>query len=232
MTSDAKQDCEHPNVGFTAWMVVAWSMAGGILLGGVYVAFLTATNRMSAASQIPVMTLFFATGAVLGFLHGSFLGYLGRPREMDHADVLKGLGLGILGAIPGLGIAWVLTLWIGITAAASSSFSTTVGIAAGWIGGAAVCGWAVQRGWCAARNLWEHWADARLGGSLLAGTFLLLSAAFAVARPEIWWTDVRVTQTGAVLLALGATVWIGGPLVALTLKLVHHRTQDRKVESG
>lgn len=221
---------EHPNLGFTAWMVVAWTMAGGILLGGVYVAFLTATNRMSAAGGIPVMSLFFGAGALLGFIHGALLGFLGRPQELDRADALKGLALGILGSVPGLGLAWVLTLWIGITVVAPSRVLSTAGIVAGWLGGGATCLWAVQMGWHAVRNLADHWADARLGGSLLAGTFLLLSAAFAVIQPEIWWTNVRVTRVGAVLLALGATVWIGGPLVILGLTLLEQQKADRKLE--
>lgn len=231
MTSDAKEPGNHPNLGFTAWMVVVWTMAGGILLGGVYVAFLTATNRMSPAGQIPVMAFFFITGAFLGFLHGSLLGYLGRPPELDHPEALKGLALGAAGAVPALGVAWVVTMWIGLTAAAGYGFWSIVGIAAGWLGATAICAWAVQRGWCAVKNLWQHWGDARLGGSLLAGTFLLLSAIFVIAKPTIWWTEVRVTQTGAVLLALGATVWIGAPLVIVALKLFHHRNANHELES-
>lgn len=234
MTTEASNSAEHRNPGFVAWMVVAWSMAGGILLGGVYVAFLTSTSRMSTVGQIPVMTLFFATGSLLGLLHGSILGYLGRPRDVDRATALRGLALGALGAVPGLAVAWVLTLWIGITGAsrATRGLLPVVGIALGWVGGAAICYLAVRQGWQAARATLERWADARLGGSLLAGAFLLLSAAFLVVKPEIWFTEVRVTRAGAVLLALGATVWIGGPLVVLTLKLLRNRSLGREeVES-
>ena len=234
MTNERTEPSAAPNRRFTAWMVVLWSTAGGMALGGFWVTLLVTSGRVSAISQMPVMGVFFVMGALLGLLHGALLGYFGRPTVTDHRRALQGLALGTAGSVPALAVAWIFTLWIGLTTSASSVEGplVLVGIPVGWAGAVVVCLGAVQKGWLAVQNVLEHWSDARVAGSLLAGIFLLLAAVFLVVKPAIWWTDVRVSETGAVLLALGATVWIAGPLVVLTLKLVHTLPASRRAQSS
>lgn len=220
-TSNDPERRREWKLGLTGSLVVIWSMAGGIMLGGLYPAFLTATGRMSASGAMPVLTVLFSMGAVMGLLHGIFIAYLGR-RSRDRKAAVARLLRGVLTAVPAVALAWVVTLWMGLAgAAADVGLLTLLGALVGWIVGTAICCWAFRLGWEALRNLLRHWQDARIGGSLLVGTFLFLAALFVIQRPQIWWTEIRVTEVGAVLLALGATAWIGAPLLVLALKLVH-----------
>jgi hypothetical protein len=66
-------------------------------------------------------------------------------------------------------------------------------------------------------NLFARWPESRALLVVLGLLFLALLPFFLGARPEIWLLQVRPTGTAAVFMAVGATAWIGGPLVTLGL---------------
>jgi hypothetical protein len=79
---------------------------------------------------------------------------------------------------------------------------------------------AAEQGWSAARRLYE--LVERAGGEslLVAALYGGLLAVFLAERPQLWGLPVQVTPVGAVLLATGVTLWLAGPVVALSLALL------------
>lgn len=223
--AEAPTGLRLPTIGFTGRVAVVWTVASGILVGGLWTALLLLAHRASASSFLPMTSILCMAGAALGFLHGALLGYVGRPAGVDTRDAARSLALAVVWAIPGFLLAWGMALWISMTGAAMtlgrSSLIATVAV--GWLVGVGMCCWAAAEGYRAVRNACRRWADYRLGTGILLSTFAVLALSFAIVRPEIWGTDIRVTRVGAVLLALGATIWIAGPLVIIALHFFHRR---------
>lgn len=204
-------------------VALAWTMAGGVLAGGLFVTSVTLAGRLSSSIVVSSSTVLFALGATAGFVHGALLGYLGRGLECDGRSCLRTLAITALIAIPAGIAAWLLSVYVSLTAA---SIATGVPILvlpviAAWLGAAALCAWAAWEGWGALRNTFRRWPEYRAGTALLILVLVVLLPSFLSARPEIWFTDVRVSGLGAVLLAFGATVWIAVPVVVLLLHLLH-----------
>jgi len=71
---------------------------------------------------------------------------------------------------------------------------------------------------------WQRWPDLRIASIVISVVFAVLATVFVTSHPQIWWTDVRVTGAGALILALGATIWIALPVVVAGLSLMHRVT--------
>jgi hypothetical protein len=204
-------------------------MAGGILAGGMVVAWLTLTGQLSGFGLIRTSTGLFFFGVGFGFLHGAVLGWLGRPAGMGHPGARQSVGRGLLYAIPAMGLVWVLAGWISQTVVALYLDRTVAmaGVVVAWTAGAVICIWAVLHGWRALRNAYARWEDPALGTVLVAATFVALLLIFLADRPQIWGTPLRVGGMGAVLLAGGVTTWISGPGISLPLFLSRRIPEPR-----
>lgn len=206
-------------------VAISWCMAGGVVAGGLLVVSITLAGRLSAGGISVVAATLFVMGAAAGLVHGGLLGYLARDPGVPRKDAFRQLGLAALWLIPALALSGLAAMWMSLTAAALSGSlpaTATAGVAFGWMLGLALCAWAVAEGWMALSRAFRRWPDYRWGALILSGVFGVLVAIFHTVRPEIWFTDLRVTGFGAIFLALVATVWIGLP-VAIVLLRVWHR---------
>ncbi len=205
---------------------ISWAMGGGIVGGGPLVASVLMSGQASSSMLLTMTTLLFLIGGGLGLVHGALLGYLGRDTEMSSLEALESLVVGVFLAIPALVFAWLVAAWIAMTAPAlSMGEAMVVGIvAAGWVVGAAICCWGAWQGWQALQNILDRWPAHRPGVVILAVVLVFLLVSFLSWQPEVWGTDMRVTGVGALLLAIGATIWIAAPITALALWLLRIRT--------
>lgn len=218
-------------VGFVGRLLLAWTMAGGVLFGGMVQALMAITDPgRSTVDPVAGLSLFLF-GTVAGFAHGCMLAWFGRPRTVGPRVALRRLLHGWVLAFPGAAAAMFLSLSIAAGPAAWQANRT-----AGWVGSSvaavlalAVCLWASVLGVRALTNALQRWPDRRPGVLIAVVVFTALAALFLLQRPEIWWTDVRVTGLGAVLLALGVTIWIAVPFEVLVLNLLNRR-RSRRVE--
>lgn len=209
-------------IGLPGRVALTWAMAGGILLGGGVVAIMTLAGFMSAYGLFLTSTGLFAVGAVIGFIHGGVLGFVGRPSGLPKRSAAAGVAMAALYAIPGLAVAWLLAVWIAMTVVALylERIAPLAGVAVGWILGLLLVAVAVAFGVRALRNAYARWPEARAGTVLVAMTFAALLLTFLADRPELWGIRFRVTETGAVLLAAAVTLWVVGPVVSLALRLL------------
>jgi hypothetical protein len=210
------------SIGLTGRVAVTWSMAGGILLGGVLVALMTLTGRLSGHGIFMTSTGLFVIGALLGAAHGAALGLLGRPADVERHEALGSLGRAALYAVPGATVAWLLTVWIAMSAVASylDRPGPLVLVGAAWLGGGLLVAAATTFGVRALGNAYGRWPERQLGTVVVAGAFAALLLVFLADRPSIWLLRLRVTDVGAILSAGMLAIWVVGPLVTLALRLV------------
>lgn len=220
-------------VGFVGRLLVAWTMAGGVFFGGLLQAAMAIIDPgRSTVDPVAGLSLF-AFGAVAGFAHGCMLAWFGRPRTVGPRVAARRLAHGWVLTIPGTAVAMFLSLSI---AAGPAAFQA--GRVSGWIGSVvaavlalAICVWASRLGVRGLGNALERWPDRKPGVLIAVSAFLALAVVFLLQRPEIWWTDVQVTGLGAIILALGVTIWIAVPLEVLVLNLLHRgRGKEKGVE--
>ena len=193
-------------IGLHGRVAVTWAAAGGLLLGGFLVAFMTLSGRLSGHGLFFTVSGLFVIGAILGLAHGLVLGFFGRPEGTPPRAATGDLGRAVLYAIPALAVAWLLTIWIGMTMPAVILGRTFVA-------------WAAVYGWRALRNAYARWPERESGTALVAASFAGLIVLLLADQPEIWGMQLRVTETGAVLLAAALTFWVTGPAVTLALRL-------------
>lgn len=210
------------SIGLPGRVAVTWTMAGGVVLGGVLVAAMTLAGRLSGHGLFVTATGLFLIGSLLGALHGAVLGYLGRPAGMDRREALHCVGRAGMYAVPGSALAWLLTIWVAMTlvAAMTDGLGATVLVAVAWMGSAAVLAWAAVSGTRALVNAYARWPQRNLGTVVVAASFGALLIAFLADRPMMWLLRMRVTEVGAVLLAAAVTLWVVGPLVTVALRMI------------
>jgi hypothetical protein len=203
-------------------LAVSWAVAGGILVGGVVVAGMTLAGQLSGFGLLLTATGLFAVGAALGFVHGGLLGWVGRPEGMTRRQALRSLGMGLAFAVPALLVSWLVCGWIAMTSVAlySGKVAGLVGCGIAWLVGAALLYLGAEQGWDAVKRLYQSWSNARVASLLVAALYGGLLAVFIAERPQLWGLPVQVTPVGAVLLATGVTLWLAGPIVALSLALL------------
>jgi hypothetical protein len=215
-------------LGVEGRLVIAFTMAGGLMGGGLLVATATFSGSMTA-DALPSFFLF-VIGSVLGWVHAVLLGYTGREAGTSRQNVVSRILAGGAWSVPAL----LLALMAALGMALSGIFVRTGGVfalvmvALSWLVGTAICVWAVVVGFEAFRNAVVRYPEARLGSILLILLLLVLLFLFERSRPAIWGTDNRVTATGAAILAFGATIWIGAPVLFTFLHLIHGRISPKK----
>ncbi|HSM36150.1 MAG TPA: hypothetical protein VK837_07130 [Longimicrobiales bacterium] len=205
-----------------ARIVVAWTLAGGLVAGGLLVASVALVGGSSEHGSMTVTPLF-VLGALAGFVHGAVFGYLGRYPHESRLDALRSTTRGLLVAVPAAAVCWGLAIMIALSPAFASSRRWDLLGASGlaWLAGIGVACWAAYEGWRRMRRVFARWPEHRVGTLILLGVLTLLMSRFYAEHPTIWGTDLRVTGVGAFVLALGATIWIALPVVVLTLRLAH-----------
>jgi hypothetical protein len=227
MSARVKNTSDNPGksvpraIGLHGRVAVLSSMAGGIALGGVLVAAMTLGGQLSGHALFLNATGLFVVGALLGLAHGMVLGYFGRPAGTTPREALRDLGLGALYAVPGVAIAWLVAIWVAMTmiAAYTGRPGPLAAVALGWVGAGIILSVAVVHAWRAAQNAFARWPERTPGTVLAAASFAALLLIFLADRPEIWGLRLRLTETGAVLLAAFLTIWVAGPMVTLALRL-------------
>ncbi|MGD8278700.1 MAG: hypothetical protein PVH00_11765 [Gemmatimonadota bacterium] len=217
---------EPVRVGFVGRLLLAWTMAGGVVFGGFMSAVVALLDPGRSTVDAVAGLGLFGFGLVAGFAHGAMLAWFGRPRSTRAEEAVTRLVHGIVLAVPGTLVAAALSLSI-----ASGPAAWRAGRPAFWLGSGAaallslgVCAWASALGVRALRNALHRWPERRPGVTIAVLSLLFLVALFVLRRPEIWWTDIRVTSLGAVLLAVGVTIWVAVPLeVAVLHRLYRNR---------
>lgn len=210
-------------LGASGWgscrIALAWATSGGVAAGGALVAVITLGGGMSSGTAPSVSLILFLMGASAGLVHGSLFGYIARDLKRSRSEALRGILAAVVLAVPSLVVSWIAALWISLTAAAvrpAATFGTRVGVGIGWLIGLALFAWAAYEGVHALIRAFRRWPEYRIAAPVLSVIFAVLAVRFLTTRPEIWGTEVRVTGVGALVLALGATVWIAFP-VAIAL---------------
>lgn len=209
-------------IGLHGRVAVTFAAAGGILLGGVLVALMTLSGRMSGHGLFFTASGLFVIGAVLGLAHGLVLGFLGRPAGTEPRRAYGDLGRSLLYAVPAVAVAWLATVWVAMTSLAVylDRVVTWIGVGVAWIAALAFVLAAVRFGARALKNAYVRWPERRPGTALVAASFAALLVALLVDRPELWGLRLRVTETGAVLLAAALAFWVAGPTITLALRLM------------
>lgn len=218
-------------IGTTGRVTVSFTMAGGLMLGGVIVALRTLDGALSGHGIFMTASGLFVIGAALGALHGVVLGYFGREADVGSREALRRIGHALLYTIPGAAVAWLVTVWVGLTlvAAMGAAPGAVVLVGVAWLAAIAILAWAAVQGRRALANAYRRWPDPVLGTALTAAVFGALLVTLVTERPTLWMTPFRVTEVGAVLLAAFLTIWVAGPAITLALRVLRDLPGHRRV---
>lgn len=219
------------DAGLAGRLALSWSLAGGLSMEVVLVAAAFLSGNPDAPSVPFTATLFFVLGAAGGFFHGALVGVAGRAPNVQLSESFRGVEAAAFWAIPVLLIGWVAALWISMTsvAVALAQVGMIFSVLVGWIACLVACSWALLEAQKGLAYAMQRWPERRPGGPLVAVTFATLVVTFVWYRPEIWFTDLRVSVVGALVLALGATVWIALPTTVFILHFLHHFTAENPI---
>ncbi|HTT69279.1 MAG TPA: hypothetical protein VMF70_14740 [Gemmatimonadales bacterium] len=205
-----------------AAVAMSWSLATGMLLGGAAVVAMIATDRMSGHLLLLGSAVLFAIGAAVGLVHGVILGIAGRPEGTTPRQAVGAMLHGLFYYPFGLLLSWAVAGWVAAMPLALLGHHVigTVISALAWVAMAATAYFAGSTGLHALTLAYRRWPD-RVPGTIMVGaTLVALLVAFAIQPPTIWFTDVRLTYPGAVVLALGATFWFYGPIITAGLAVL------------
>ena len=205
-----------------AAVAMSWSLATGMLLGGAAVVWMIATDRMSGHLLLLGSAVLFAIGAVVGLVHGVILGIAGRPEGTTPRQAVSAMLHGLFYYPFGLLLSWAVAGWVAAMPLALIGHHVLGAVISGlaWVAMAATVYFAGSTGLHALTLAYRRWPD-RLAGTIMVGaTLVALLVAFAIQPPTIWFTDVRLTFPGAIVLALGATFWFYGPIITVGLAVL------------
>ena len=167
-------------------------------------------------------------GGLAGLVHGGLLAYMARNLDRRRAETLTTLLLAAVVAVVLSPLAWFVALHLALTLPfLDRGVFAVMGVGASWILGSAICLWAAWEGWTAFRRAFARWPERRVGSVILTAILAVLATLFVLERPALWGTDVQVKGVGAMILALGATVWIALPIVLAVLHGAHRILGDR-----
>ncbi|MGD2067310.1 MAG: hypothetical protein PVI57_01395 [Gemmatimonadota bacterium] len=209
-------------------VALAWTLAGGVTAGGLLVASVTLLGGLDSGIAPTSTTILFVLGALAGYFHGGVLGFLARDLERPASRALWSLLLA--GVLAGMvsPLVWVVSLRIGLTHAfvARGEILSVAGTVLAWAVGVTICAWAAWEGLQGLRRAFLRWPERRYGSVIIAGILAILLVTFLLERPRIWGTEIQVRGLGAVILALGATIWIALPTVLAALHGIHRLVGD------
>ncbi|NJD10936.1 MAG: hypothetical protein FIB01_11055 [Gemmatimonadetes bacterium] len=220
-------------VGLPGRVAITFTVGGGILVGGFLVAAMTLAGKLSGNALLMTSGALYVLGALFGLVHGVGLGFVGRG-QLNRREAVTRLGMALLYAVPFVAVGFIVAGWIAMTMVSLylGKVGAYIGAALGWTAGVAVVAMAVRYGWQALRNAYAAWQHAAVGTALVSASFAALLIVFLAQRPMLWGLSFRVTEVGAVLLALFATIWIALPMVAIALRLVNLLPESQPVAAG
>jgi hypothetical protein len=220
-TAEALGNPVPRSIGLHGRVAVLSSMAGGVAIGGVLVAYLTLNGRLSGHALFMNATGLYIIGAVLGLIHGLVLGYLGRPAGTAPRKAFGDIGRAMIFAPLALAVGWLAAVWVAMTliAAYTGRVGALVAVSLGWVAAGIILAAAALQAFKALKNAYARWPERRPGTVLSAASFAALLLIFLANRPEVWGLRLRLTETGAILLAGLLAVWVAGPLVTVALRL-------------
>lgn len=209
------------SIGLHGRLAVFSAMAGGLALGGVLVAAMTLTGRLSGHAIFATATALFLGGSLVGLVHGVALGFLGRPTGVTLRDARGDMGRAALYLVPGMAVGWLVTIWVAMTLVAlyTGRMGPLVGAGLGWVAAGTILTVAAVHAVRALRNAYARWPERRPGTVLTGAAFAAFLVLFLADRPEIWGIRLRLTEVGAVGLAALLAVWVAGPVVTVALRL-------------
>lgn len=210
-------------------VALSWTLAGGVTAGGLLVASVTLSGSQSSGIAPTSTTVLFILGGLAGLFHGGVLGYLARDLGHPPSRAVRSIALAVLSLPLTAPLAWLVALLIALTSAflARGGVVPVMGVVAAWFLSLGLCLWAAWEGFRALKRAFLRWPERRAGTLIVVGILSILVLKFFLDRPEIWFTDLQVKGLGAVILALGATIWIALPVVLAALHLLHRFLGDR-----
>jgi hypothetical protein len=205
-------------LGLVGQVATSWGVAGGLLTTVVVLMHVLAGNLSSGVTFV-MATLFYIVGSLIAFVHGGLLAYFGRPADVDRHRALRRLALAVLYDVPIMLLGWIVAMLMTLSVLSfeAGRYGARVVSGAAWIAGGVLVWWAFLETREAGRNLMRRWPDARAMALVLGLAFLALVPVFVFTRPDIWVVGATPTATTAGFMALGATLWIAGPLAFLAL---------------
>jgi len=226
--ADLGTSVPHRGVELPAAVAIAWSLAGGMLSGGAAVVLMIATGKLGGHLMLTASVTLFAVGAVVGLAHGVALGIFGRPEGASVRDTLNALVHGLLYLVPALLLGWLIAGWVAAMPLALSGHKVigTAISAVAWLAMVVTVFFAGSTGVRAARLAYRRWPHRVAGTAMVGAVFVSLVAAFLIQPPTIWFTGIRLSTPGAMVLAFVSAFWLYGPMITVGLWLVRRLRPD------
>lgn len=209
---------------FPATLAMAWTLAGGLLLGGISVAIMLFTKQMRPPLMLVAASTLFFVGGGIGLAHSLVLGYFGREKGSGWKEFFSALAHGLLYFVPSLLLGWLVAGWVAALPVAlmTSFIGSSIAIAA-WVLAAVVLYFAASIGWDALTRAYGGWQDRVVGTIATFAVLLSMLVLFYLSNHPIWFTAIKLTFTGKALFSFVVTFWIYGPLITLGLYLLHNK---------
>lgn len=206
-------------------LIVAVTMAGGLVGGGGVVALVGYLRPESTHLLLGVVPPLFGLGVLAGFFHGAALAYLGRPLGCSAHSYWSMVRQGALWSIPGVAVAALIAFWTAYTTTLTGAGRPLwlVAVVVGWLTGAAVCVWASIEASRALLNVLRRWPEQRIGLVLLAVTFGIFLYWLTNLDVRMRGLEFRLAPVAAAPVALALTLWLAAPVETLLLHVIHRR---------
>ncbi len=212
-----------PDLGLTGRAALTGAVAGGVLVGGFAIAGLAVAGRMRSSDLLGIGTILYLIGALLGFLHGAMLGWLGRePGVSGERARQRILEAALYLPLP-VAAGWAVAGWVATTAG-SVLFGDPlllVGTGFGLAAGVFAVGLAARYGLLAMRNAFARWPERVAGSWVVAAAFAVLLTAF-LGLPPAAFGGVVPSAFGAVLAAAAISLWLVTPATLIGLRRRRH----------
>ena len=226
--ADLGTSVPHRGVELPAAVAIAWSLAGGMLFGGAAVVLMIVTGRLSGHLMLTASATLFAVGALVGLAHGVALGIFGRPEGASVRDTVNALVHGLLYLVPALLLGWLVAGWVAAMPLALGGHKVIGTAISGvaWLAMVVTVYFAGSTGLRAAQLAYRRWPHRVAGTAMVGVVFASLVVAFLIQPPTIWFTNIRLSTAGAMILAFVSAFWFYGPMITVGLWLVRRLRPD------
>jgi len=228
LAADLGTSVPHRGVELPAAVAIAWSLAGGMLFGGAAVVLMIVTGRLSGHLMLTASATLFAVGALVGLAHGVALGIFGRPEGASVRDTVNALVHGLLYLVPALLLGWLVAGWVAAMPLALGGHKVIGTAISGvaWLAMVVTVYFAGSTGLRAAQLAYRRWPHRVAGTAMVGVVFASLVVAFLIQPPTIWFTNIRLSTAGAMILAFVSAFWFYGPMITVGLWLVRRLRPD------
>jgi len=221
------------DIRFPATLAIAWTLAGGLLLGGACVALMLFLQQMAAPLLLVAATVLFLVGAGFGFLHSLVLGYFGREKGTSWKDIRRSMLHGTLYFIPALVVGWMIAGWIAaLPIALMTSVVGSIISIFSCIALAIILYFAITIGWDALVRAYGGWQDRFVGTIATLAVLMSLLVLVYMGHHPVWFVSLSLTSIGKLLLTLMLTFWVYGPIITLGLYLLHTQLNRTDLLAG